>query len=270
MATNIHDRTMRLLLDIAARDELKTPAKLYQILRLVAKYRSHLIGNTLIRGGGLTVRSGPFAGMTMAARSAEGCHVPKLLGCYEQELHPVLARCAEAGYEAVVNIGCAEGYYAVGLARLLGGATVYAHDLDPAAQEACRALAEVNGVADRVVVGGGFAAEDFEAYRGRRALVVCDIEGAERDLLDPSRAPALAGFDILVELHDLFDRGVSAEVVARFAGSHDIERFGPGARDIGAFPELVALEQLDQWLGVWEWRSGPTPWAFMRARQLTA
>ena len=65
MATNIHDRTMRILLDIVTRDELKTPTKLYQILRLVAKYRSHLIGNTLIRGGGLTVRSGPFAGMTM-------------------------------------------------------------------------------------------------------------------------------------------------------------------------------------------------------------
>ena len=176
----------------------------------------------------------------------------------------------DIGARTFLDIGCAEGYYAVGLARLLGGATIYAHDLDPAAQDACRALAEVNGVADRVVVGGGFAAEDFEAYRGRRALVVCDIEGAERDLLDPSRAPSLAGFDILVELHDLFDRGVSAEVVARFAGSHDVERFGPGARDIGAFPELVALEQLDQWLGVWEWRSGPTPWAFMRARQLTA
>jgi hypothetical protein len=32
-------------------------------------------------------------------------------------------------------------------------------------------------------------------------LVLCDIEGAERELLNPVVSPALAGMDLIVESH---------------------------------------------------------------------
>jgi hypothetical protein len=59
---------------------------------------------------------------------AEGCAVPKLLGCYEQELHPALNRAIDTDYGVILNIGCAEGYYPVGLARVLPTAHVIAFD----------------------------------------------------------------------------------------------------------------------------------------------
>jgi hypothetical protein len=64
---------------------------------------------------------GPFAGKVYTKTIAEGFVVTKLLGCYEQELHPVIeAAIGEAAigrvYDTIVNIRGAEGYYAIDLA----------------------------------------------------------------------------------------------------------------------------------------------------------
>ena len=68
--------------------------------------------------------------------------------------------------------GCAEGYYAVGMARLAPEITVYAYDIEERARIACADLAQRNGVADRVIVGGEFAPDGFEGLR-RAALRCC-------------------------------------------------------------------------------------------------
>ena len=74
------------------------------------------------------IRSGPFAGMRYVDTATEGALVPRLLGTYESELHPYLKRFAAEGCEDVIDVGCAEGYYAVGLARLMPGALVHGGD----------------------------------------------------------------------------------------------------------------------------------------------
>ncbi len=60
--------------------------KLEQSLRALAKWRSQLIGSTLIARAGTTIQDGPFAGMTYVASASEGGIAPKLLGVYETAL----------------------------------------------------------------------------------------------------------------------------------------------------------------------------------------
>jgi hypothetical protein len=86
------------------------PDRLNIALRLLAKYRATLIQNTVVQQCGPTVQAGPFHGMQFVAQSAEGCHVPKLLGCYEAELHEHILAAARRDYASVINIGAAEGY----------------------------------------------------------------------------------------------------------------------------------------------------------------
>ena len=86
-------------------------------LRLLSKWRSVLIQNTLIEQEGTKVRQGSLAGLDFIEQSTEGCHVAKLLGCYEQPLQPYTQRSLSAQYTKIINIGCAEGYYAVGFAH---------------------------------------------------------------------------------------------------------------------------------------------------------
>jgi hypothetical protein len=264
---DMHEDVLARLVEAATRKGRPAEERLNDCLRLLAKYRSILIANTIVARDGTRVRDGPFKGMAYLDRAAEGCHAPKLLGVYESGLHPHLEWIAGQPYGAVIDVGCAEGYYAVGLALRLERARVYAYDTNPAAQAMCRELAALNGVAERVTVGGTLAGTDFEKFRGRATLVICDIEGGEKDLLDPERFPALKRMDVLAECHDSFVPGVSQLLRERFAPTHEIALVGhEPAKPL--LPEWMGkLGHLDHLLAVWEWRVGPTPWLMMRARK---
>ncbi|MDP2759331.1 MAG: class I SAM-dependent methyltransferase [Sideroxyarcus sp.] len=265
---SLHDNVRRQLLAGMAQPGADEAAQLNNALRLLAKWRSALIQNTVLQHHGTEVMDGPLKGMNFLPQSAEGCHIAKLLGCYEQPLLPYIEQAIRASYPAILNIGCAEGYYAVGMARRMPETTVFAFDLNPKAQETCRALAEKNGVADRVRVGALFRPEDFAAHAGQRVLVLCDIEGAERELLDPVSAPALAGMDLIVESHECLVAGITKLLIDRFATTHDIAVVEDnGQRQLAnAPPWFNNLAHLDQLLATWEWRSGPTPWLVMKAK----
>ena len=72
--------------------------------------------------------------------------LPKLVGSYEAELVAVIGAVVAAHPPVVVDLGAAEGYYAVGLARALPNAEVHAFELDEQARRACQRLADLNGV----------------------------------------------------------------------------------------------------------------------------
>ena len=262
----MHDETLLKIRRLLDNTEIQPVEKLHSVLRLAAYHRAWLIANTLVHTGGLAVRAGPFKGMVLPSRVAEGCFVPKLLGCYEAELHPVLEHIRQRAYPNVVNIGCAEGYYAVGLARLMPRSRVWAYDTDEKARATCARVAEENGVGDRIVLGGAFAHDDFEQFTAGETVVIVDIEGAELNLLDPETAPVIKGLDIQVEMHNSFEVAFNRDFIARFEETHEIQRILPAERDISAYSELREFEHLDQLLAFWEFRRGPNPWLFMTAR----
>jgi len=239
-------------------------------LRLLSKWRSVLLQNTLIQDSGTMVRQGIISGLDFLPHSSEGCHVAKLLGIYEQPLQaPLKELWDEKAYENVINIGCAEGYYAVGLARAYKDVNSFAYDTDPAARESCSQLAKKNGVEKRVTVGALFTHIDFQRFFGTNSLVLCDIEGAEKELLDPILAPELAALDIVVESHECLIPGITELLINRFKDTHDIIKIEDnGMRELSGMPSwFYELAHLDQLLSVWEWRSGPTPWLIMRSKQ---
>lgn len=236
------------------------------LLRTLAKWRAQIIAKTYLTHHGPIIRGGLFAGMTYLENAEEGSLIARLLGVYEAELHPYLQRFVEDGVDCVIDVGCAEGYYAVGLARRYPHLEVRAHDISEAARTACRQLAERNGVADRVRIGGLFAPEDFEAFADRRPLVLVDAEGAEVDILDPSRSPALARMRIVVETHDVWRKGALQTLRDRFEASHDIVEVHAQAKAFTPPEWLAELSELDLLLATWEWRYRATPWLVMTPR----
>jgi precorrin-6B methylase 2 len=236
---------------------------LNDLLRMLGRWRARVLANTHIHHYGPVITGGPFAGMKYLDTAAEGALIPRLLGAYESELHPHLAALGARGLDCVIDVGCAEGYYAVGLARAMPGVTVHAYDTDAAARAKCAELAALNGVAERVIIGGEFAPDGFEAFAGRRALVMVDTEGAEVDILQPALSPALGGMSIIVETHDLYRPGALATMLERFGPTHDIVRVDQAPKVFDMPPWLAELPHLDQLLAVWEWRARPTPWLVM-------
>ena len=238
--------------------------KLEAAFQIVAAYGAATLKPTIVERLGDTVAGGPFAGMRLLGRTTEGAYIPKLLGAYEAELHPVIQRMAAAAYDTVINIGCAEGYYAVGLARRLAAA-VHAFDIDVDARRLCGDLAALNGVQDRVRIGARFGIGDFVAHAGRRVLVFCDIEGDEAGLFDPDVAPALAEMDLLLEIHRVDGRWTSDILFPRFESSHTITDIRQQPRDAGCYPALAGLSDRERFFALLE-RTEETRWAFFEAR----
>ena len=83
-------KSLQGILSQATSDNASEQVQLNNALRLLSKWRSVLIQNTLLQQQGTVVMQGPLAGMDFLPQSAEGCHIAKLLGCYEQPLQPFI------------------------------------------------------------------------------------------------------------------------------------------------------------------------------------
>src|SRR5262249_21264479 len=222
-----------------------------------------------VRRNGLEVRGGPFAGMRYIGglERSSGDLVAKLAGTYERELHGVLAGWIAANYTHVIDVGCAEGYYAVGFAHVMRRTTVHAFDIDSVARARCAAMAQLNGVEDRVRILSACEPSSLNAFPARGVALLSDCEGYERVLLDPAVAPRLVGWPVLVELHDFVDASISATIRARFRDSHEIEIIDGESRERDARrAELAFMTPRQRAAVLGERRPAPMRWAHMRPR----
>lgn len=172
----------------------------------------------------LAVLYGPFKGMRYPSAHATGSTlVPKILGCYERELHPVIDRILARDYSDIIDIGCAEGYYAVGLGTRLRAATIHAFDVDARARRLCTEMARHNGIEDRLRMGSLCDERVLLGLKlGHRALVISDCEGYEARLFTPRVAAFLRSHDVLIEVHDAHDPDLPQSLRERFASTHDV------------------------------------------------
>lgn len=191
------------------------------------------------------------------ATTVTGSYVPKLLGCYEAELHPAVERIVGTGYRQVIDVGCGEGYYLVGLATRMSGTAFIGFDLDPTAREACNAQAALNGVAGAVQVRESCDPETLAGLDLSNTLLISDCEGYEMDLLRPDAARGLAACDLLVELHEGLRPGVTRAITDRFTATHDISLVDCVTRDPSRFPELEGFTEAEKAMVLNESRYGP-------------
>jgi hypothetical protein len=151
----------------------------------------------------------------------------KLLGTYECEIHPCLEEVLAQHWDNVVVLGAAEGYYAVGIARRLQNTHITSYDLSEFAQSELRRIAQMNGVASRITVRGGCGVADLAALQPGRTFLLVDVEGAEMELIQPGKLPALGQATLLVELHPHLAPGSVEALLARLEPTHELRVIPP-------------------------------------------
>lgn len=221
--------------------------------------------NTLNAATGGQVLAGPFAGMKYSLSSAGSALGPKLLGTYESELHSIVERIRKTPFDGIINVGAGEGYYAVGLLKCCPSLNVYAYEGDLRGQSLIRQLGAENGVIDRLVVGG-FCTPTEIANRLdtiTTPLVVMDVEGAERDLLDPSSCPSVKKASILVEVHEYLQPGVTNTLLEWYITSHDIQRVPTVSSGGISLPSVPGLTRKQVSLLADEMRPSRMEWFWM-------
>jgi hypothetical protein len=212
-----------------------------------------------------TVRTGPFRGLVYPATvSAGSALLPKLLGTYESELHGVFEAWAGLAFATIVDVGCAEGYYAVGLARRYPGVPVLAYDIAEPARRLCAEMARANGAAAVQVRARCDPAELCALPAGQRHLVISDCEGFELALFTDAVVRHLAASHVVIELHDNVDPSISRVLGARFAATHRVELVGTvpetqKAADVDA-PELGNCDAFERAVACAENRGCAMAW----------
>jgi len=201
-----------------------------KIFSPITKYAKDLTRNIVHRKlertfQDLKVQAGPFEGMNYPGFEAHCSAIfPKLLGSYEAELHPSLERLCQTSYQLILDIGCAEGYYAVGLARRASKTPVIAYDIDAEARIACARLADLNGVTKLLTIKNECTPEELSAQvSGKKSLVVCDCEGYEETLFAPEIMESLSASSLIIETHDFLRSGITERLSQRFSNSHQVD-----------------------------------------------
>lgn len=245
---------------------------LAKFLRWVIPARWRPIGyleNLVREKTGRRVVQGPFAGMRYIDHSYFSAYMPKLLGIYEKELNACVEAACDLKPDLIVDIGAAEGYYAVGLALRNPQTPVVAFEMQPAGREALLEMVRLNEVEGRVDIRGKCEPGDLQNVlaSAQKPLVVCDVESYELVLLDSEAVPALRSTHILVELHDFMHRGLAETLEKRFASTHRVTRIWQDEREMSEFPASTLYTRLlpksyIRW-AVSEWRPERMSWFWM-------
>ena len=230
----------------------------YRTQRLLPRLREHT---------GMRVQTGPFTDMTLLDQVGwgDGDLCGKILGVYESELHEEIERLITWQPQWLVNLGAAEGYYAVGFAR--EGIEVTAVEPVDQLRQICRHTADANGV--RVGLRADMPDYVLELLlSGReRPAIFSDCEGAELEYLDPEQVPSLARTAIIVESHDVFRPGCTDILYQRFHATHDIRIRRPTGKDMWQWPWLEDLWDIERLLIASELRPQSARWMSMFPRE---
>jgi hypothetical protein len=222
------------------------------------------ITNAIKHATAMKVLGGPFAGMQLSEHISwgDGDLAPKLLGVYEEELHPFFQEVSSKPYDVIVDVGCAEGYYAVGCALKFANAVVHAFDSNAHAQAVCRENAELNGVSGRVMTRGFCDAKELNDISSRysRSLGIIDCEGGERALFEGDDPTPCAKMDLVIECHDAMSPGTTPYLVSRLFESHRIRFVYASGRNPNRFPFLSRFSDFDRWMSICESRAWLMHW----------
>lgn len=238
----------------------------YQIEKLPTA-ESEVARNIIERGKGLinkispqlTVLNGVFASMQYPTLNiTEAALVPKIVGSYESQLHPIIQSIISTDYDDIIDVGCAEGYYAVGLAMKMPQTVVHGFDINEKDIEFCREMAKLNNVSN--ITFNNFCDPktliDFP-FRDK-GLVFCDCEGYELELFTTEVIEALykKRVDVLVEMHDVLNPGITSKLIQRFLNTHDVQIVSTKDKLSKTWRGLEHLSDTDKEFAVFEHRGG--------------
>jgi hypothetical protein len=174
---------------------------------------------------GAIVLSGPFAGLRYPTDRLSEVDTPlgKLTGAYEVEIYQPFEKAIASGTRTFIDVGCADGYYAAGMAFASPNITTHAFDLAASARNLCLEVAEINAVSQRVRVEKRFSLSSLSRIDPSGALMLCDIEGGEADLFTTDLVARLRLTTTVIEVHEDARPGISDKLRALLSPSHDLE-----------------------------------------------
>lgn len=201
------------------------------------------------------VQHGPFKGLQLARNNWWGGYDfgSMIFGLYELEVLDFIHSDAVSGRRHFIDIGAADGYYAVGGLKSGRFDTAHCFEMSAEGRDAIQRNAELNGVASTLQVDGEADSGFFQYLEGldkANTLVLCDVEGAEFDILTEQTLDCLRGCVVLIEIHNWVDNFFAkyARFISDASKRFTLSTLQPAVRDVNRFAELADLTDDNRYL----------------------
>ena len=161
--------------------------------------------NKIILEHGYQVAYGIFKGMKLSKNSywSKNDFITHILGVYEKHVLKKIIEFSNKGNNLFIDIGAADGYFAIGMAFSETFKKIYAFEIDEEGRRSLNRNIENNLCKDKVVVDieANFETLKEIVDKNKSAVILIDIEGSEFDLLDNKLLKLLSNCYIVCELH---------------------------------------------------------------------
>lgn len=218
-----------------------------------------------ITNNNFEVLHGPFKGLKYVSYEAALNALPKILGTYEKELHPVLKRIIESEFDIMLNIGAAEGYYAIGIALLRPKLKIIAFDIDTNVRKMLQKMILLNNVNNQISIEKICNIETLKQFQhNTRGLIISDCEGYELELFQESIIENIRNFDLLIEVHDGIEKNISKTLKKIFKNTHSISIIKQAKRKVQDFPYNYDMPAFDKLASMHEGRGSWIKWMYLK------
>lgn len=242
---------------------------LFDIPDPVSLKKQKVLDNLLIKYNS-RVKYGPFKNLILDKDSwwAKFDLISQILGTYEENVVNYVLSKREETKELFVNIGAADGYFAVGFAFSGLFENIYAYEISRDARNKIRENAIRNNCINKINIKNEANIYSFMEIEKsfKSGMILIDIEGSEYDLLDQKMFSILKNFHLIVEMHpflvnDGFLKNERLLLDAKKYFNVDIsfrKNYSPCK-----FKELAKFSEDEQLLALSEGRSEKTEWLLL-------
>ena len=150
------------------------------------------------------VQKGPFKGLKYIDEAHVGFVCHKVSGTYEKEIQHIIYDELNKKYDAIIDIGSAEGYYAVGMAKFSKALKIISFEGSERGRKLQFKLARLNQVDSKIEIFEYCEKEQLleQMIKYRDVFIICDVDGFELALLDNLFVPQLNTSTMLIECHN--------------------------------------------------------------------
>lgn len=211
------------------------------------------------------VVGGPFRNMRYGKQAVGSTLPPKIFGIYEKELWPVWKKIIQLKPSTIMDVGAAEGYYAVGFARALQDTRVIAFEISARGRKLLKSNAKLNNCDRRIQILGRCSEKNLSSTLAmhRPELLIMDVEGAEYKILKGISPNLLNAAILVIELHPWVEKNIKNRLLKKFRRTHQVQIISTKARNYLDIPKSKLSDMIyARWWKelVNEKRPGPMEW----------
>lgn len=213
--------------------------------------------------------SGPFRGIRYGRKAVGSVLAAKIFGTYEMELWPIWNEIIKTKPSSILDVGAAEGYYAVGFSVRIRNCKVIAFEQTAQGREQIKNNARKNRCLTNMKILGKCTAKSLKeaVFRYAPEFMIMDVEGAEKNLLSGPNIKYLNKTNVIVELHPWINKNIKTYLWREFKKTHQLSLIHTKSRSYFDIPKTSPLDWVfARWWKelVDERRPEPMEWLILR------